>query len=102
MKGKEVALAVISVYSHPDSTLLLDSFGTLRVCKYLGKNHLFVIEATTIESVVGMIPFPLSPRELEAEDLDTSRKFADCFYVAEKLSLATPDDLEDDEDEVDI
>ena len=31
-----IALAMVSVYSHPDASLLSDSYGTLRVCKYLG------------------------------------------------------------------
>jgi hypothetical protein len=85
---------MVSVYSHPDPTLLSDSHGTLRVCTYLGSQDLRVINATAIEAVIGMIPFPLNHRET------ITQQYSNCFYVAEKLSLATPDELDDDEDEV--
>ena len=62
---------------------------------YLGSHNLHVINATAIEAVVGMIPFPLNHRET------TTQQYSNCFYVAEKLSLATPDELNDDEDEND-
>lgn len=86
---------MVSAYSHADPTLLSDSHGTLRVCTYLGSHNLHVIEATSIDSVVGMIPFPRT-----CEESRQQRHF-NCFYVAEKMSLATPDELEDDEQEVD-
>ncbi|KAM6491217.1 hypothetical protein JOM56_013456, partial [Amanita muscaria] len=50
------ALAMVSLYSLPDPTLEKDSSGTLSVCRSLGKSSIMVIDATTIELVVGMIP----------------------------------------------
>ncbi len=93
-------LAMIYLYSDPLPDLLQDSFETLRVCKYLGSHSIAVVDVRTIQSLVAMIPFPLS--EQEAPDT----RLLNTFFVGEKLALQengqpTSDDLEDDEDEVD-
>ena len=55
------------------------------MCRYKGTQNLHVIDAKTIMSTVGMIPFPLT--EEEQCDHRISDKYADCFYVAEKPFL---------------
>ncbi|KAF8350962.1 hypothetical protein F5887DRAFT_189133 [Amanita rubescens] len=93
-------LAMIYLYSDPIPGLLEDSFETLHVCKYLGSLSIAVVDVRVIQSLVAMIPFPLS--EQEAPDA----RLSNTFFVGEKLALQengqpTSDDLEDDEDEVD-
>ena len=66
--------ALVSVYSAPDESLLRKSSGVLAVCKYKGSQALTVIRASTIVSVVAMVPYPLG---IQDED----------YFLVEKLGL---------------
>ena len=80
-------LAMLSIYSQPHEELWNTSSGTLSVCKYSGQHVLHVVPATTIVSVVGMVPY---------------QPFDDdgWFYLVEKIGLdvahmAVEDEMED-------
>ncbi|TFK76581.1 hypothetical protein BDN72DRAFT_809271 [Pluteus cervinus] len=88
--GQKHALALVSVYSVPDAELLANSHNTLHVCRYAGHKKLRVIQVEAIESVVAMIPFPLKDEEKNSPA--ARRKYANCFYVGEKLVLEKKDD----------
>ena len=47
---------MISIYSDPHAQLLAQSHGTLISCLYSGDNALSVVDVSSIQSVVGMIP----------------------------------------------
>lgn len=51
-----MALAIISMYSEPNSDLLRVSHRTFVSCQYFGDNALVVVEVLCIESVVAMVP----------------------------------------------
>ncbi|KJA14969.1 hypothetical protein HYPSUDRAFT_149723, partial [Hypholoma sublateritium FD-334 SS-4] len=70
-------LAVISVYSEPDPTLLKESAGTVVACRYRGDSSLVVIDFTSIVSVVGMVPHNFPGLDVEE----------DWRYVVEKPGL---------------
>ena len=77
-------VALISLYSAPDPTLLKTSSNTLLVCRYHGDDSLVLIEANTVKSVVAMVPF------MERSEGDRPRHRNGRFFVVEKpgLSLA--------------
>ncbi|KAK6984740.1 hypothetical protein R3P38DRAFT_2419766, partial [Favolaschia claudopus] len=54
--NREHVLALISVYSEPDASVLEDSFGTVILCDYLGEEALEVIEVGQIQAGIAMIP----------------------------------------------
>lgn len=56
INGEDQALALLSVYSTPDPTLLADSYNTLWACTHGGDEGLRVVNVKCIESVVGMVP----------------------------------------------
>jgi len=66
--------ALVSLYSSPNESLLRKSSGALTVCKYKGPSSLKVIPASSIMSVVGMVPFPAGEDDQE-------------FFLVEKLGL---------------
>lgn len=51
-----MGLALVSVFSEPDPTLLSISVNMLWSCEYLGDTALAFINVKTIQSVVSMIP----------------------------------------------
>jgi hypothetical protein len=53
---EEMALALVSLYSRPDPTLLSLSVNTLWSCEYEGDRTLRFINVKTIHAVVAMIP----------------------------------------------
>lgn len=55
--GECVALALVSMYSHPDPLLLHSSHGAVLVCTYAGDESLLVVSAKSILSVIAMVPF---------------------------------------------
>jgi hypothetical protein len=55
-EDQELSLALISIYSKPDPTLLHLSVSTLWSCKHLGDSALRFIDIKSIQSVVAMIP----------------------------------------------
>lgn len=82
-------LALVSVYSPPDRTLLQESNDTFYTCRHQGEAGLRVVQVTTFLSVVSMIPHVLAGEER--------------FYMFEKpgMDLANLGGIlwdEDDED----
>ena len=77
-------VALISLYSTPDPTLLETSSDTLLICRYCGDESLVLVEAQAIKSVVAMVPF------MERPEGDRPRCHGGRFFVVEKpgLSLA--------------
>ena len=77
-------VALISLYSAPDPTLLEESSGTLLVCRYHGDQSLALVEAQAVKSVVAMVPF------MEKPGGGAPRCHGGRFFVVEKpgLSLA--------------
>ncbi len=64
-----MGLALVSLFSKPDKSLLSISVNTLWSCEYQGDDALQFIDIKTIQAVVAMIPhrveisgFPLSER----------------------------------------
>jgi hypothetical protein len=51
-----MALALVSLYSRPDPTLLRVSVNTLWSCEYQGDSALKFVEVKCIQAVVAMIP----------------------------------------------
>ncbi|TFK66327.1 hypothetical protein BDN72DRAFT_772154 [Pluteus cervinus] len=90
IEGKERALALVSVYSAPHPILFEESCRTLRVCRHNGVKNLHVIDVKAIDSVIGMIPFPLT--DAERSDAVKVRTYTDCYYVAEKLVIEKLDE----------
>ncbi|TFK59036.1 hypothetical protein BDN72DRAFT_873100 [Pluteus cervinus] len=93
-----IPLALVMIYSQPLQDLLEDSSGTLMVCKPIGRKGLNVIEACWVTGVVAMIPFPLTPTEME--DPEQREKYGNAFYVGERLTheIYHSDDVEDEAD----
>ena len=52
----EVSVALVSLFSKPDPTLLELSVNTLWSCKYQGDSALVFIDVKSIQAVVAMIP----------------------------------------------
>lgn len=72
---------MLRTYSDPEPDLLAKSHETLRVCRF-EQDNLSIIDIKTIQTVVGMIPFPLKTEEEKEPELRA--RFHDSFYVAEK------------------
>lgn len=49
-------LAIISMYSQPNTNLLMVSHGTYASCQYFGDDTLVAIDVLHIKSVVAMVP----------------------------------------------
>src|SRR5579872_154619 len=77
-------VALISLYSTPDPTLLEISSGTLLMCQHHGDDALVLVDAQAIKSVVAMVPF------MERPGGGGLRHHNRRFFVVEKpgLSLA--------------
>ncbi|KLO17330.1 hypothetical protein SCHPADRAFT_868387 [Schizopora paradoxa] len=71
--GVVKAFALSSIYSTPNATILQKSNGALAVCKYKGPSSYKIIPASSILSVVAMVPFPAGEE--------------DEFFLVEKLGL---------------
>ena len=73
------ALALISLFGPPDHELRTKSCDTLWVCKYRGDETLLVVDVSSIQSVVSMVPFlPLNHPNASNCDL---------FFVNQDLGL---------------
>ena len=53
-EGREVALALVSLYSKPDPTILRHSMNTLWSCKHQGDSVLKFFEVKTIQAIVAV------------------------------------------------
>lgn len=82
--GQWRPVALVSLYSTPDPTLLRISSNTLIVCRYLGDGSLVLVDAQAIKAVIAMIPF------IEKAEGGRPRHHDGRFYVGEHpgLSLA--------------
>jgi hypothetical protein len=76
-------VALVSLYSEPDPTLLKISSGTLLVCRYNGENSLVLVDAHTIRSVVAMVPFME-----KSSGGGRPRRHTGRFFVVEKPGLS--------------
>ena len=54
--GGDLALALVSVYTKPNPTILRKSHNMLWSCEYQGDSALRFVDVKTIQSVVAMIP----------------------------------------------
>ena len=73
-----MGLALVSLFSRPDQTLLLISANTLCSCEYQGDDALRFINVKTIQAVVAMIP-----HRPEIEGRPPSER----FFLVEKPGL---------------
>ncbi|KJA21717.1 hypothetical protein HYPSUDRAFT_140349, partial [Hypholoma sublateritium FD-334 SS-4] len=60
-------LAVISVYSEPNPTLLKESAGTVLACQYCGDSSLVVVDFGSIILVVAMVPHHFRGHDIEED-----------------------------------
>ncbi|CDO77253.1 hypothetical protein BN946_scf184753.g3 [Trametes cinnabarina] len=60
-EGQRWAVALVSVFDHPDLTLYEESFKTVELRTYQGDAALRVINVKTIKNVVGMVPEETPP-----------------------------------------
>ena len=79
--GRQTALALVSVYGRPVQEFLQQSHGTLQVLEYYGNTALRVINVKCIQSVVAMVPFPVTETESNQHIYDNH------FFVGEKFSI---------------
>ncbi|KAF7329710.1 hypothetical protein MKEN_00234200 [Mycena kentingensis (nom. inval.)] len=92
LEDEPKTLALVSVYSAPDTELLAESNKTLWVCKYRGDESLKIIDVRAIASVVAMVPY------------DEARVFAVHkmgLEVGEMVGYMEKDNEEDSDDEED-
>ncbi len=74
----DIALALMSLFSKPDESLLSLSVNTLWSCEYQGDGTLRFIDVKSIQAVVAMIP-----HRLEIQGLPP----CECFFLVEKPGL---------------
>ncbi|KAI0349119.1 hypothetical protein OH77DRAFT_1507564 [Trametes cingulata] len=104
--GDLFTLAMLSLFSPPDNTLLRESFGVLWACDYGGANSRLVVDAKSIVAVVAMVPLPLTGTE--ARDGQTAARYGSRFFLVEKPGLdiaflgGITQDIEGDDDDNDI
>ncbi|RDX40006.1 hypothetical protein OH76DRAFT_1459606 [Lentinus brumalis] len=76
-------LAMVSEFTLPDPTIAKDTHNVLMVCYSQGAHPPRVVDVKDVVSVVAMMP--LGPRPCEAHEPDAERRYADHYYVWEKL-----------------
>lgn len=74
----DIALALVSLYSRLDLTLLRVSVNMLWSCEYQGNSALKFIDVKCIQAVIAMIPHKLVIERQEASE---------CFFLVEKPGL---------------
>ncbi|KAK7446691.1 hypothetical protein VKT23_014386 [Stygiomarasmius scandens] len=96
-------LAMVSVFSAPNSKLLEDSYGTVYACHYQGEAALLTIDVKKIQSVVAMVPYFNITGTGDIETHET------LHFLVEKPGLeitelkeAEKDDEERDDDDQDL
>ena len=75
-------VALISLYSVPDPTLLKISSDMLLVCQYHGDDSLVLVEAQAIKSMVVMVPF------MERPEGGRLRRHDGRYFIVEKPGLS--------------
>jgi hypothetical protein len=83
--AKQYNLAMVSVYSHAIQNHLDNSFGTLHVVEYQGKELLEVGDMKSICTVVAMVPFIITEEEKKVPAV--CDHYSRCFFVGEKPFL---------------
>jgi hypothetical protein len=78
-------LAMISMTSLLDGEILEKSSGALRVCNFDSGKNLVVVEVTSIQGVVSLLPFPL----MHGEKLLSDEKFFVIKDFGQELSVLT-------------
>ena len=97
-------LALVSVWSPPHLALLQESYHTLWYCTHQGDDAIKVIDTTTIESVVSMIPQKMDLPASPSVDFFSALVPHEGSYVGEKPGLdmahmaGADEDDENDED----
>jgi hypothetical protein len=98
-EGEDMGVALVSLYTKPDPTLLQLSVNTLWSCEYKGDSALEFINVKTIQAVVSMIPHtPSIPGKAPSER----------FFLVEKPGLdvaiiaGLEDNIHEDETEESI
>lgn len=94
--GNNHTVALISLYTRPDPSLLKRSNQTLFPCRYTGNLSLHVISIFDIITSVAVAPLPLKPGE---ESLYGNYIYAAEKPFAEALVFITDDDDEDEDEE---
>jgi hypothetical protein len=79
-----MTLALVSMWSAPNSVLLKQSHGTLYVTQYQDNNSLSVIEVNTIVSVVAMVPMLPDEEGIDSESEHTENNL---FFLVKRPSL---------------
>ena len=87
-------LAAVKMFADSDSDVFKESYGTLHLCKYLGMNHIRIVDVKWITDVVGMVPFKYTQGE-------TNYSEGKQYFAVEKMSavLIGKDDTDDPDDE---
>ena len=83
-------LAAVQIFALPDSRLLKESYGTLRVCRFPGEEGVVVVDAKSLTDVVGMVPFCRHAQE--RGDLSQGE-----YFPIEKMSLTCTQITDDDD-----
>ncbi|CDO77865.1 hypothetical protein BN946_scf184612.g2 [Trametes cinnabarina] len=78
-------LAMVSIFSPPDSAICKEAHNILLACRYQGQRSREVVNIKDIQSVIAMVPLPL--RKDEAEDPHAEELYSNRFFVVEKLGL---------------
>ena len=81
-------LAAVNMFTLPDPDIVLESYGTLQVCRPSSEG-VEVVDAKSLSNVVGMIPFH---RHGKRGGLDRKE-----YFPIEKMSLTSVQTSEDDD-----
>jgi hypothetical protein len=80
IKGRNLATAMVAIYSEPEDEIKVKSFCTVLACKHLGYDgshgaDIRFVPVSDILSVVAMVPFP------------AGHQYEGFKYVVEKIGL---------------
>ncbi len=67
------------MFADADPQVLEESYGTLRLCTYLGANGIQIVDAKWVTDVVGMVPFKYTQQE-------TNYSEGKQYFAVEKMS----------------
>jgi len=86
------ALALVSLFGHPNEDLRASSSDTLWVCEYRAEDSLVVVDAKSIQSTISMTPFP------PADDQNPTNEELRLFFVYQDTGFDIAD-LDHDHDD---
>jgi hypothetical protein len=87
----QYTLAAVQIFSDADQEVFAESYGTLHICKYLGRNGIRIIDAKWITDVVGMVPFKFVCGEMGYAE-------GKQYFAVEKMSAVLIGRSDGDED----